>query len=50
MEGNVKVQDTVFTAGSSGNWNVSFFSIASQLSLDLVGTEHGRVKSFVVYA
>lgn len=49
MEGNAKVQLTVFTAGSSGNWNVSFFSIPLQLSLDLVGMEHGvdslRVKS-----
>lgn len=40
--GNVKVQDSVFTAGSSGNWNVSFFSIALQLSSVLsppLGTE-----------
>ena len=51
VEGNVKVQDTAFTAGSSGNWNVSFFSIALQLSRDLVGTEHGidnlTVKSLI---
>lgn len=40
VEGNVKVQDTLFTAGSSGNWNVSFFSIALQLSVDLVGMVH----------
>lgn len=41
FKGNVKVQDTVFSLSLSGNWNVSFFSVALQLRLDLVGTEHG---------
>lgn len=36
---NVKVQDTVFTAASSGNRNVSLLSIALQLRSDLVGTD-----------
>lgn len=51
-EANVKVQDTVFTAGSSGNWNVSFFSIGLQLSLNLVGKEYSMynltVRSFIL--
>lgn len=51
MEGYVKVKDTVFTAGSSGNWNVSFFSRALQLSWDLVGMVQGMdnltMKSFI---
>ncbi len=51
VEGHVRVKDAVFAAGSSGNWNVSFFSSALQLSWALVGTEHGTdnltVKSFV---
>lgn len=50
VEGNVRVQDTVFTAGSSGNWNVSFFSTATQSSVDPAGMEHGmdnlKVKNF----
>lgn len=54
IEGNVKVQDTLFTAGSSGNWNVSFFSIALQLSLDLVGTKHAMnyltLKSLILWS
>lgn len=54
IEGNVKVQDTLFTAGSSGNWNVSFFSIALQLSLDLVGTKHAMnyltLKTFILWS
>lgn len=47
VEGNVKVQDTVFTAGLSGSWNVSFFSIALQLSL--VWVWHGQLDSEELY-
>ena len=39
MEGLCKVHKTAFTAGSSANWNVSGFSKALQLCLDLVGVE-----------
>ena len=41
VEGNVKVHNAALAAGLSGNWNVSFLSMASQWSLDLVGTEPG---------
>lgn len=42
---DVKVQDSVFTAGLSGNWNVSYFSIALRLSLVLMGTEWHKLES-----
>lgn len=44
----------MFSAGSSGNWNVSFFSMALQSGLDLVGTEHAmhhlKVKNFILWS
>lgn len=49
--GYAKVHNTAFTAGSSANWNVSAFSKALQLCLDLVGMENVMdnltVKNFI---
>lgn len=51
LQAVVKVQDTVFTAALSGNWNVSFHSTALQLSLDLVGNRawHGQLDDGELY-